>query len=503
VTFKVNEKAEINPFLSIMHISDIHRTNGAIITNSELKSSLLSDSIKFSSEIPQIKKPDLIIVSGDIIQGLTVGVGNYPSDIENQYFEAKNFLLELVNIFLEGDRSKLIMVPGNHDVDWNLAYSSMKKTQLKSHEVLKALLSNESRYRWNWGKLQSYKISDMALYHRRLDSFSNFFQGFYDGYDVEYKISPEFQYSLFKINDDIIVAAFNSCHFNDCLNYSGDISREAISNCHMAIEENYSKAKLRIAVWHHDFHGPPLRTDYMDRGIIELLLDKGFRLGIHGHQHKSESRPFYQFLQDEETMAIVSAGSLTAGEKELPSGFNRQYNMLEIDTSLTKVRVHIREMISNGIFSKGRHTFMGGKSFADLSWTKYGPSELLNYIKDGGQEIKILDRIEKLIHENQYKEALELIDYSGLNNENYLKRLKADCLEKLSCWDELIQHVGVPENANDISVLFKSYLKINNFKEPDELLERESTLDFLGQSALDDFKKRLAMEKKIKGIIDE
>lgn len=496
----MSESSEINPFLSIMHISDTHRISGANITNAELKSSLISDCNKFNSDTINIKRPDIIILSGDVIQGLTIGGGNYPADLEKQYKEAKKFALDMVDTFLEGDRSKFIMIPGNHDIDWNLAYSSMEKVNLKSNEVLKALLTQDSLNRWDWKKLELYKIKDLELYQRRLDYFSNFFQEFYEEFEIEYNFSPEFQYALYKISDDIIIAGFNSCHFNDCFNYSGNISREAISNCHMAIEKKYPNAKLRIAVWHHDFHGPPLRTDYMNRGIIELLLDKGFRLGLHGHQHKSESRPFHQFLQDEETMVIVCAGSLTAGAKELPTGFNRQYNMLEIDASLDKVRVHIREMVTNGIFSKGRHMFMGGKSFVDLSWTQHKASELLNLNKDGGQDLKVLEEIEKLIHLDRYKEALELIDDSSLNEKDYLRRLKATCLEGLSRWSDLVEHIGTPKNVDDISNLFKSNLNTKDFEAAERLLESKLTQGFLDGKALNDFKKRIEIEKKLKGL---
>lgn len=490
----------INPILSIMHISDIHRIHGAKVTNAELISSLISDCKKFDSISPSIKKPNLIVVSGDLIQGLTVNGGEYPEDLEKQYSEAKAFLIDLTNIFLNGDRSRVVIVPGNHDVDWNSAYSSMKKEPLETIKVLNSLLSQYSLYRWDWDKLELYKINNLELYQRRLDYFSNFFQEFYDGFEIEYEISPEYQYSLYKISNDIIIAGFNSCDFNDCFNQCGNISKEAISKCHMRIETKYPNAKLRVAVWHHNFLGPPLRTDYMDRSNIELLLDKGFRLGLHGHQHKSESRPFQQFLHDDEKMVIVSSGSLTAGAKELPTGFNRQYNMLELDSSLTQVRVHIREMVTNGIFSNGRHTFMGGDSYIDLSWTEYKYSYLLNMNRNGGQDLKYLEKIEQFMNSEQFFEALELIDESTLDNSDYLKKLKSTCLVELSHWDDIISHIGNPKNIEDISYLFKAYLKISDFEAADRLIEGKLSCKFFDESTLRSFKSRINAEKKLKGL---
>ena len=106
---------------TLMHISDLHRSISAPISNNELLSSLVLDRDKCSNEQPSINNPDAIIVSGDLVQGLPIGHIGYPADLERQYEEAFAFLVELANTFVEGDRSKVIVVPGNHDVDWTRA----------------------------------------------------------------------------------------------------------------------------------------------------------------------------------------------------------------------------------------------------------------------------------------------------------------------------------------------------------------------------------------------
>ena len=69
--------------------------------------------------------PQAILVRGDIIQGIPLLNDHYTTKIEEQYGVAIQFLDELVRRFLGGDRSRLIMVSGNHDVDWNTAFNAL------------------------------------------------------------------------------------------------------------------------------------------------------------------------------------------------------------------------------------------------------------------------------------------------------------------------------------------------------------------------------------------
>lgn len=102
---------------SILHISDLHRSPKDNITNAELISALVSDRQRYASENPPIKAPDAIIVSGDIIQGVPLGTLDAPLRLAEQYATALDFIVELTERFVEGDRSKVVIVPGNHDID--------------------------------------------------------------------------------------------------------------------------------------------------------------------------------------------------------------------------------------------------------------------------------------------------------------------------------------------------------------------------------------------------
>ena len=75
-----------------------------------------------------------------------------------------------------------------------------------------------------------------------------------------------------------------------------------------------------MAVWHHNIEGPPQRSDYMDVEIVRGMIGRGFRLGLYGHQHRAQATPHQVWLPDRERMAVVSAGSLCAGPRDLPTG---------------------------------------------------------------------------------------------------------------------------------------------------------------------------------------
>src|SRR3989442_15802995 len=100
---------------SILHISDLHRSPDDPISNEELLSALLRDRDRYLKEDPQVSAPQAIVVSGDIIQGVPLRATDFGPKLAEQYAVAEKFVHELANSFVDGDRSRVIIVPGNHD----------------------------------------------------------------------------------------------------------------------------------------------------------------------------------------------------------------------------------------------------------------------------------------------------------------------------------------------------------------------------------------------------
>src|SRR5262245_12722301 len=133
-----------------LHLSDLHRSREEPANNASLLAALLADQDRYLGETPTVPRPEGIIVSGDLIRGASIGQANWQDSIREQYNVASEFLNELVQRFLNGDKARLVLVPGNHDVCWNTAFSAMERVPDGSlPEDLKAALQEPSSpYRW-------------------------------------------------------------------------------------------------------------------------------------------------------------------------------------------------------------------------------------------------------------------------------------------------------------------------------------------------------------------
>src|SRR5437764_891905 len=116
------------PF-AILHVSDIHRSPTDPIGNDELISTLVADRDAYRTESPRVPAPDAIVVSGDLVYGARLGDRDFERTLRDQYDDALEFLDRLAQRFVDGDRSRVVLVPGNHDVDWNTAFTAMRRPE--------------------------------------------------------------------------------------------------------------------------------------------------------------------------------------------------------------------------------------------------------------------------------------------------------------------------------------------------------------------------------------
>ncbi len=152
---------------------------------------------------------------------MPLGATDYAAELARQYVTAEAFLGELVVRFLGGDRSRIVIIPGNHDIDWNTAFTATQVVEAGANPAdLAAELHREgSRFRWDCRNRRLYQIVDDQAYAKRLDAFWTFFARFYDGADL-LRVQPKADYNLFSLMGHRIgVAAFNSCEGNDSFAY--------------------------------------------------------------------------------------------------------------------------------------------------------------------------------------------------------------------------------------------------------------------------------------------
>ena len=133
---------------TLLHISDLHRTSTPRLDNDELLSAILSDTKRWEEE--DIPYPEAIVVSGDLIQGTSVDHPNPDAEIARQYAEVGAFLEQLTNEVVDSDPSRVIIVPGNHDVHWSRALQAMSPLETSPEGINVKAFEANSTIRWNW-----------------------------------------------------------------------------------------------------------------------------------------------------------------------------------------------------------------------------------------------------------------------------------------------------------------------------------------------------------------
>ena len=102
--------------------------------------------------------------------------------IVKQYQEVESFLDKLVRHFLNGDKSRIIIVPGNHDLYRGATIRSMEAIPDDIRESAKErYLKGDPQYRWSWKDFCFYLINKEEEYASRFKFFVEFYNRFYEG----------------------------------------------------------------------------------------------------------------------------------------------------------------------------------------------------------------------------------------------------------------------------------------------------------------------------------
>ena len=487
---------------SILHVSDLHRSEAEPISNQALIASLLADRDRFPIETPPIRQPDAMVVSGDIVAGVRLGDPDYVDALREQYAMAQDFLVRLTDRLFEGDRTRVVLVPGNHDCCWNTAFGGMAPVPDEDapNDLVGALESPNCRFRWSWDERRLYRISDPDSYARRLDSYWDFVEEFYAGSDLVFPVRRDTGYNLFELDGGrILVAAFESLHTNDCFSYQASFDPEAVASAALRLHDERRYYNLRIALWHHGLHSQPsYRSDYLPISSVYELIGHGFQLGLHGHQHFADIGSHYVRVPGEPEMAVVSAGSLCAGARELPRGVNRQYNVVVVSDDYDTADVHVREMTRGNHFtpSGGASGFANGLVQLRLS----SPDA------NGGPRIDIdrARRSERIIEAESHLRsgrpagAFGILSGIDCGDEPYARRLLIQAAEQSERWEELAVVLSDPESGDERIQLLEALIRLGRIDDAMAHL-REPDRPPLAEHVRRELQDRLARMAAIRG----
>jgi hypothetical protein len=217
---------------------------------------------------------------------------------------------------------------------------------------------------------------------------------------------------------------------------AGDAARE--------LRQSRYSNRIRMAVWHHNTSGPPLRTDYLDSAVLQVLIDSNFSIGFHGHQHKAQFiDEKFQFGSNRK-ITVVSAGTLCAGPKALPPGHARAYNLVEIDSQTFKARLHTRAMQN--------------ESFEQPIWAPgHFPSSMTSFVEfdvqppqpNLGAATAEIGAAEHLVRMKKFGEAIPLLKPLAPANP-IARRFLLECYLSLDRTKDLAEEFYPPAADNEI-----------------------------------------------------
>jgi len=298
----------------ILHLSDLHLDNDALagVFRTQLEADLTREL--------GIRRLEYLVLSGDVVHRAT----------EEEYRAAFAMLDGLVKRF-GLDPGRVVVVPGNHDVNWPLSKKAYPFFYL---DDLPSLAPDRYIPAGDVGGL----LRDDSLYRERFAPFNtHFYRRVYSG--QKYPLDSADQVLLIERPENrILLLGLNSCwqldhHFRD----RASIHMQALTRVLDRLQEKAYDSWLKIAVWHHPVTGKqPMNDEFM-----QLLSVHGFQICLHGHIH--EAIEGYHKYDDRRGLHIIGAGTFGAPAREQVTGIPLQYNLLTFDPRKGEITVNTRK----------------------------------------------------------------------------------------------------------------------------------------------------------------
>ncbi|MBE9201205.1 MULTISPECIES: HEAT repeat domain-containing protein [unclassified Nodularia (in: cyanobacteria)] len=302
----------------ILHLSDLHFGTP---DQAKLWSNQLATDLQQELDIPHL---DALIFSGDIANKSTPA----------EYEAAQQFFDELRQDFAL-QPEQIIIVPGNHDLNWSLAKQAYQlidrddyEGELKEGEYIEESAS-------------VIRVRDEEKYQQRFEYFSNFYQTIKN---QPYPLDYDQQYTLDHFpNQNLLILGLNSAwQLDHHYKFRASININTFTNALTKIRRQQEyKDCIKIAVWHH-----PLDSAWDDRikdqsFMEQLAVADGFRFFLHGHVHQAQ-QGVYKY-DEKRKLHRICAGTFGAPTHELTTAEGWQYNLLKLENNTLTVRSRKRK----------------------------------------------------------------------------------------------------------------------------------------------------------------
>ncbi len=322
--------------MRLLHITDLHETGPG--PSLSARWTQLGVSSGFDPPF------DFAVVSGDLVSAAA------PKDPVDAYGGVLEFLLTcIVPAVRDADRSRVILVPGNHDVaftpdlqttpvsDPSLKESVQEWTKLALRDP-DAAYAKRPRWRLVLDTTNPPRVIEVpagTMYERtRLAAFQRFYDDFYGGLAGRFHpfvlngadLRRHWSAHPFE-REEVVFYGLSSCHSSDEHWRGARISTEAISG---AAARPVGKAHwLRVGVWHHGLVSGRGGIDFVSPGeVADALSRLKLDIVLHGHTHREEQRLWNEVAGS--NIPVIATGSFAADSTHRPSGLKNQVSVVEL-----------------------------------------------------------------------------------------------------------------------------------------------------------------------------
>ncbi|MFD8508590.1 metallophosphoesterase [Streptomyces sp. NPDC059687] len=264
--------------MRILHISDLHVRRVWLADQNKIISAFLRD-LQAQHEQGTI---DAVVLSGDIAF----------SAQSDEFHFAQNHLLNPIQEMLGIDRTRMVLAPGNHDVDISLidqfAEDGMRGL-LTDRTVVNRLLDDESQ---------------LGRAIERMRPWVDFHRTYYEGASVDFLSSLTAVHRFSVAGKSVAIATLNSAWRATGAGDDADRAHLLIGDRQLSgAAAAVAGADIRIAVMHHPINW----LAEFDQNDAKRELNKGFHILCTGHTHVNEPRAIQTTLGQ---IVHSAAGSL-------------------------------------------------------------------------------------------------------------------------------------------------------------------------------------------------
>lgn len=424
--------------INILHLSDIHYGKNHVANDRKQISTYGGAS--YNDELEEIKeslkelenkfnvRPNFIVVTGDIAE----------TSSPDEYLLAEEFIGGIAD-FLDIDRRYVVMIPGNHDVSWDICKEEREKKD--NHEL------NPPFFK----KFTNYKL---------------FFDRFYENVHFpQSNYSYEFSKQLF-VNFPFYEERVIFCGLNSCFDESDQPPHHGkitVPQLKAAIDDinkiDAKKEFLRIALMHHNFlrGSRDDNENLKDADELLYLLNVDFQILLHGHGHIDYGK---KIGDEQDHFYIFMTGSAGLNDKTIPE-INRRFQLLSIGNDSYRVYPWRFDPVATGRTGIGKWI---------LESTK-GPFVLDNFNRH-----------------RAYKSLNEAVEDFQRNHDTTIFLFYGDLIGQYGIADSLVDKISGAENDKngDSRVLLKISCALLN----------RAIVQYLNQSNYDEYQVQTHFEDK-------